>query len=78
MARKRRRRLTSQDRGIRLSLDVLAAYQRHSGSTSQREDPARDLGIDLETFRDLLERARRSGFDIEAAPLVPPVEDRRG
>lgn len=78
MARKRRSRLASQDRRIRLSLDVLAAYQRHYGSTTQREDAARDLDIDLETFRDLLEQARRSGFDIEAAPEAPPVDDGRG
>jgi hypothetical protein len=68
MARKRRARPTSRDQRIRLQLDVLHAYQRHYGTTTQREDAARELGMDLETFRGLLAGARLSGFDIEAAP----------
>ena len=68
MARERAARPSSRDQQIRLQLDVLAAYQRHYGTTTQREDAARELGMDLRTFRGQLEGARRSGFDIEAAP----------
>ena len=62
------KRKNAQERRIRLLLDVLAAYQRHFGSTTQREDAAADLGMSLEAFRLHLDEARRSGFDIEAAP----------
>jgi hypothetical protein len=62
------KRKNAQERRTRLLLDVLEAYQRHFGSTTQREDAAADLGMDLGTFRLHLDEARRSGFDIEAAP----------
>ena len=66
------KRKNARERRIRLELDVLAAYQRHYGSTAQREDAAADLGMDLAAFRLHLEEARRSGFDIEAAPSSMP------
>jgi hypothetical protein len=47
---------------------VIAAYERHYGSTTQREDAAAELGMDVVTFRAAVDDARRSGFDIEAAP----------
>ena len=62
------KRKGAQQRRTGLHLDVLAAYQRHYGSTTQREDAATELGMDLATFRAALDDARRSGFDIEAAP----------
>lgn len=57
-------------RDIRLQqeLKVLHAYQRHFGSTNQREAAAAELGMDLETFRAVLEEARLHGFDIERRP----------
>ena len=62
------KRKSAQERRTRLLLDVLETYQRHFGPTTQREDAAADLGMDLESFRLHLDEARRSGFDIEAAP----------
>lgn len=62
------KRKNEQQRRTRLHLDVMGAYQRHSGSTTQREDAAAELGMDLATFLAVLDHARRSGFDIEAAP----------
>jgi arginine utilization protein RocB len=62
------KRKNARDQRLRRLLDVLAAYRRHYGSTTQREEAAADLGMNLEDFRELLEKARRSGFDIEAAP----------
>jgi hypothetical protein len=35
---------------LRLEFDVLHAYQRRYGSTTQREDAAADLGLDLASF----------------------------
>jgi hypothetical protein len=62
------RRKSARDIRIRLELDVLHTYQRHYGSTTQREDAAADLGMDLASFRAVLDDARLHGFDIEAAP----------
>jgi hypothetical protein len=53
---------------LRLEFDVLHAYQRHYGSTTQREDDAADLSLDLASFRSVLDHARRLGFDIETPP----------
>jgi hypothetical protein len=44
-----RRKSPGNPRG-RLELDVLDAHQRHYGSTTQREDAAAELGMDLATF----------------------------
>lgn len=55
-------------RRLQPEFDVMQAYQRHYGSTTQREDAAAELGMDIATFRAILDKARRHGFDIEAAP----------
>jgi hypothetical protein len=62
------KRKSASDSRIRLELNVLHAYQRHYGSTTQREDAPAELGMDLGTFRAVLDDARLHGFDIEAAP----------
>jgi hypothetical protein len=62
------RRKSANEIRMRRELDVLHAYQRHHGSTTQREEAAAELGMDLATFRVALDEARRHGFDIEAAP----------
>ena len=62
------KRKSASERRVRRELDILQAYQRHYGSTTQREDAAAELGMDLATFRAVLEDARRHGVDIEAAP----------
>jgi hypothetical protein len=62
------KRKNDWERRLRLHLDVIEAYQGHYGSTTQREQAAADLGMDLATFRAALDDARRAGFDIEAAP----------
>jgi predicted DNA-binding protein (UPF0251 family) len=62
------KRKSAFERRIRLHLDVIEAYRRHYGSTTQREQAAAELGMDLATFRAALDDARRAGFDIEAAP----------
>lgn len=59
---------STRDLRLRRELEVLHAYQRHRESTTQRENAAADLGMDLETFRSILEDARLHGFDIERAP----------
>jgi len=59
---------SASQRRTRLHLDVLDAYQRHYGSTHQREEAAADLGMELATFRAALDGARLAGFDIEAFP----------
>jgi hypothetical protein len=41
---KRKRRRGALDRQIARELTVLKAYQRHFGSTTQREDAAAELG----------------------------------
>jgi hypothetical protein len=56
-----------------MALRVLKAYQRHYGSTTQREDAAVDLGMDLQTFKTELDNARLLGFDIEARPEEGPA-----
>lgn len=73
--RKRKRARSREDQRRTQDFAVLDAYQRHFDSTTQREDAAADLGMDLETFRAHLEHARRMGFDIEARPWrdVPDV-----
>jgi arginine utilization protein RocB len=63
---KRHRGRTEQQTADRMA--ALDAYQRHFGSTTQREAAAADMGLDFATFRQLLEGARRLGFDIEARP----------
>lgn len=62
------RRKSASESRLQLELDVLNAYQRHYGSTTQREDAAADLGMELATFRAVLDDARLHGFDIEATP----------
>jgi hypothetical protein len=62
------KRKNANERRLRLLFDVLEAYRRRYGSTTQREDAAAELGMDLDAFRLLLDEARRMGFDIEAAP----------
>ena len=53
---------------LRAHLQALHAYQRHRGSTTQQENAAADLGMDLVTFLSILEDARRNGFDIDRPP----------
>jgi hypothetical protein len=65
---KRKRHRSALDRRVARELSVLKAYQRHYGSTTQREDAAAELGMDLGEFRELLDGARRHGFDVEARP----------
>ena len=62
------RQKSVRDIRLRQQLEVLHAYKRHHGSTTQRENAAADLGMDLETFRAVLEDARLHGIDIERAP----------
>ncbi len=56
------RRKTPEEQGLFRYIAVVAAYRRHSESTTQREDAAADLGLDLPTFKDALDEARRMGF----------------
>jgi hypothetical protein len=74
------RRKSPAEKRRRLRLEVRHAYQRHFGSTTQREDAAAELGMDLATFRELLEEERLYGFDVEAAPTqgLPDRADSRG
>jgi hypothetical protein len=65
---KRNRRGSGFDLERTRRLAALDAYQRHFGSTTQREDAAADMGVDLATFRELLDGARWLGYDIEARP----------
>ncbi|SDN47569.1 hypothetical protein SAMN05660199_00079 [Klenkia soli] len=62
------RRKSATERRTALALDAVDAYRRHRGRTTQREDAAANLGMDLPTFRAALDDARRLGFDIEAPP----------
>ena len=71
--RKRARHKSVPDQRTEIALRVLEAYQRHYDSTTQREDAAGDLGMDLATFRTKLDNARLLGFDIEAKPRSGPA-----
>jgi hypothetical protein len=71
--RKRLRRKSVLDLHVEMALRVVKAYQRHYGSTTQREDAAADVGMDLQTFKAELNNARLLGFDIEARPKQGPA-----
>ena len=67
IAMAQRNRNRTQQR-IARELEAVDVYQRHFGSTTQREGAAAELGLDLLAFLVLLEGARRLGVDIEARP----------
>lgn len=75
MTRKRKRHKSDLDRKTVTAPRVVDAYQRHYGSTTQREDAAADLGWDLATFKVELNNARLLGFDIESRPRHPGREN---
>lgn len=56
------RRKTPEKQRLRKSAAVTAPYRRHAGSTTQREDAATELGLDLATFQAALIEARQMGF----------------
>lgn len=56
------RRKSRIEQNIRRHFAVADAYRRHSDSPRQRELAARDLDIDVDTFRDWEAAARRMGF----------------
>jgi hypothetical protein len=62
------RRKSQSEQRVRTALDVVHAYQAHYGSTTQREQAAADLGLELRDFIKALEFARKLGFDVEARP----------
>ena len=62
------RRKSPYEQRLKVLLAVIHAHEKHYGSTTQREEAAADLGMDLSEFREALDEARRRGFDVDRKP----------
>jgi hypothetical protein len=56
------RRKTPQEQRRRLYLAVADAYRRHANSTTQKEDAAAELNLDLPAFITALAKTRQAGI----------------